>query len=182
MNSIRKPHRRVLIAILAAMSLALGARTDGDDDIVEPRIRPPKLSPQVNVEGVAKNNRQVRSDLVDEFGDNTTPVDPFAVHDWQAGPAQPQVTVAPPPPATEQETVAPQLQSVPPLPFKYMGSFMDGGEVTIYLAKGDETVVAHVNDTLQSTYKIISITSQAVEMEYLPTGERQVVSIPSSQN
>ena len=170
----------VLVAGLMSSAMLLSAQQDNDDGVVEASPVAVRANRQVTNPDDAKVGKQNEHFAVaDQPEDNAPVVDPFAPRNWQPAPVPPPAPVAP---AVVEQAAPPPAPTAPPLPYKYMGRFVDGGEVVVYLAKGDETVLAHANDTLQSTYKILAIKADAVEMEYLPTGERQAVPIPSSQN
>ncbi|HEY8023539.1 MAG TPA: hypothetical protein VIF60_03165 [Burkholderiaceae bacterium] len=106
-------------------------------------------------------------------------LDPFAPRGWQPppppepvkAPTVAQAPVAPPPPA-----------GPPPLPFKFMGRLddgADGAQQLIYLSKGEQTYIPQVGETLDSTYKVVSINAERIEFEHLPTGEKQTLPIPA---
>jgi hypothetical protein len=105
--------------------------------------------------------------------------DPFAPRGWQAPPPPAPVQAAPvvPAPVAPPAPVGP-----PPLPFKFMGSMNDDGEQVIYLSKGDQTFIARNGEALDSAYKVLGIDAQHIEFEYMPTGEKQTLSIPASDN
>lgn len=118
--------------------------------------------------------------------DNAAPMeeqdnaDPFAPHGWQAPPAppeQPKPATAAVPAAAAAAPPAP-----PPLPFKFMGRMNDGndsGQQMIYLSKGEQIVVVQGGETLDGTYKVVSIEQDHIEFEYLPSGEKQLLPIPA---
>ena len=61
-------------------------------------------------------------------------------------------------------------------------SLTDGGAQTVYLARGEQTVVARAGEVLDSTYKITAITPVQIEFEYIPTGVKQALDIPARDN
>ncbi|QNM94824.1 hypothetical protein [Chitinimonas koreensis] len=95
--------------------------------------------------------------------------DPFAPRQWVAK-VEPTPT---PPPVVTPPPATPEPAGPPPLPYKFMGSLNDGGVQTIYLSQGEQTVLAKPGAVLDGTYKVLSIDSQQIEFEYLPTGEHQ---------
>jgi hypothetical protein len=105
--------------------------------------------------------------------------DPFAIRQWQpppvAAPVQAPVVASP-------QAAAPPPSGPPPLPYKYMGRMLDDGAEVVYLARGDDSVIARLNDTLQSTYRVVAISQQALELEHLPTGERQTLTVTPVSN
>lgn len=108
--------------------------------------------------------------------------DPFAPRGWLAPilptPAAPVVAepmfVGPP--------VPPPPVAAPSLPYRFMGSLNDGAEQTVYLARGDEAVVAHTGDVLDGTYKVRAITASHIEFEHIPTHQKQALPVPTRDN
>lgn len=115
---------------------------------------------------------------IDEQADDA---DPFAPRSWLAPPpiqeAPKAATVAAPAPAP----VAPP--GPPPLPYKFMGRMNDDNESSgqvIYLSKGDQMVTVQGGETLDDTYKVLSVAADHIDFEHLPTGEKQ--SLPIAPN
>lgn len=108
-------------------------------------------------------------------------VDPFAPRVWQA-PQQPivqqQVQVA----AAVIEATAPAVPVVPPLPFRFMGRLSGDGEPIVYLNWGDKAYIAKKGEVFDNTYKVLDVTADAVEFEYLATKDRQTMPIASAEN
>lgn len=73
----------------------------------------------------------------------------------------------------------PPAPSVPPLPFKYLGRMTDGGKVTVFLERNQDTLSAAEGETLDNTYRIESIAEFAVHFVYLPLGMKQVLNVPA---
>jgi hypothetical protein len=105
-------------------------------------------------------------------------LDPFAPRGWQAPP--PPEPVAP---KVVTAAVAPEAPVAPigppPLPFRFVGSMMDNEQQVIYLGRGEQALVARNGETLDGTYKVLSINTQQIEFEYLPTGDKQSLSFPT---
>jgi len=103
--------------------------------------------------------------------------DPFAPRGWTAPPPPPPpAPVAPPPPP-------PAAPAGPPaLPFRFMGRLNDGGTEVVYLSHGEQTLVAKPGETLESTYKVLSVAAQRIDFEYLPTGDTQSLTIAAPDN
>jgi hypothetical protein len=106
--------------------------------------------------------------------------DPFAPQGWQEPP--------PPAPVVPVKQAAVPVASVdtappapPPLPFRYVGRFSDDAGGVIYLARGDQTVLAHMGDVLDGAYRVLAVESTRIDFEYLPTGTKQPLDIPASQ-
>ncbi len=101
------------------------------------------------------------------FGDQEG--EPFEQVTWEA-PAPPpslaQVEEEPPPPPPPQ---------APPLPFKVLGQYSEGGEVGVFLLHNDKTLVARVGDTLAEQYKVESLTGEVMTLLYVPLQQQQTL-------
>lgn len=65
----------------------------------------------------------------------------------------------------------------PPLPFTYLGKQNRGGKIEVYLARGDEVIVAREQSVIQNTYRVQSISAQSLSLMYLPLQQVQQISI-----
>lgn len=114
-------------------------------------------------------------------GNSPENADPFAPRVWQA-PQQPivqqQVQVA----TAVIEATAPAAPVVPPLPFRFMGRLSGDGEPIVYLNWGDKAYIAKKGEVFDNTYKVLDVTADAVEFEYLATKDRQTMPIASAEN
>lgn len=107
--------------------------------------------------------------------------DPFAPRGWQAPPPPP-----PPAPVAAPVSAAPVALAPPPgpppLPFRFVGSLNDGGDQTVYLARGEEALVARTGEILERTYKVTGISVSQIEFEHIPTGQKQTLAFPVRDN
>lgn len=104
--------------------------------------------------------------------------DPFAPRGWNPPPPPP-----PPAPASApavMQTVAPA--GPPPLPFQFVGRMNDGGAQTVYLLRGEQTIVARSGEMLDAAYKVLGIEGQRIDFEYTPTGAIQSLTLPGQDN
>lgn len=88
--------------------------------------------------------------------------DAFEARSWAPPPAKP----APPPP--------PQA---PPLPFTYVGKIMEGGQITVFLARQDRSYVVKRGETLDGTYRVDEINAASMQLTYLPLDQKQTLAI-----
>ncbi len=93
----------------------------------------------------------------------------FSAIQW-APPAQRQVLPASPPPAP------PPLQA-PPLPFQFMGKYVEGNQVAIFLKHNDQSVVARVGDVIANYYKVEGLQGGTLTLVYLPLNQTQTLDI-----
>jgi len=76
-----------------------------------------------------------------------------------------QVALPPPPP------------SVPPLPFTYIGKYIEDGELVVFLAYQGKNLIVKAGDQIQQNYKIDEIKPPLLTMTYLPIGVQQTIQI-----
>lgn len=107
--------------------------------------------------------------------------DPFAPRGWQApAPIAPaSLTVAPLIVASSEPAAPP---GPPPLPFRFVGSLKDGDQQLVYLARGEEAIVARSGEVLEATYKVTGISASQIEFEHIPTGQKQALVFPVRDN
>lgn len=74
---------------------------------------------------------------------------------------------------------APAVPVAPPVPFRYLGKFVDGGRTAVYVARGDQHFLAAPGATLGPEYRVEEVAPAAITLVYLPLGTRQTLAIPS---
>ncbi|MEF7612412.1 hypothetical protein V4F39_00730 [Aquincola sp. MAHUQ-54] len=94
--------------------------------------------------------------------------DPFAMPAWEA-PPPPPASVAPAPVAE----VAPP--SAPPLPFTYLGKWIEQGQTTVFLSAGGRDHSARVGATLEGGYRVEAIEEHQIVLRYQPLGTLQAL-------
>lgn len=106
--------------------------------------------------------------------------DPFAPRGWTASPPLPSPAplVATTPVAAVDLTPA----GPPDLPFRYVGSLVDGAEQTVYLARGDQAYVVKAGDVIDTNYKVLNIAATQIQFEHIPTGAKQALVFPARDN
>ncbi len=91
----------------------------------------------------------------------------FAGHSWY---------VAPPPAPVVQ--LIPPKPVAPPLPYSYLGSFVEaGGKPVYYLVRGDRAYDVRVGDTLDGLYKLDAAEKGRLLFTYMPLDERQSLGV-----
>ena len=91
----------------------------------------------------------------------------FASHDW----------TPPPPPAPPTQPMAPPAPMAPPLPFIYLGKVAANGEWEVFLARGDQTLIARRALVIDGVYRIDAIAPPLVTLTYLPLNQIQQLNI-----
>ncbi|MFS2214997.1 hypothetical protein ACCD08_10840 [Telluria sp. Tellsp104] len=103
-----------------------------------------------------------------------TLTDPFAATSW-APPAP-----APAPATTRAEAAAPVVVAppppvAPPLPFVYVGRYVEGARQIVMLMKGEQLLLVQQGDTIDNLYRLERVAADRIELTYLPLGMRQSV-------
>ena len=95
----------------------------------------------------------------------------FASHSWYVAPPPPRPLVqAPPPP--------PPKPVAPPLPFRFVGSYVEQGGAPVYfLVQGERAYDVRVGDTLDGKYSVDGLEGDRLLLTYLPLKERQVLNL-----
>lgn len=107
--------------------------------------------------------------------------DPFAPRNWLPPvvpePVKPMGAIVP------TAAVIPALPPGPPaLPFQFAGRMNDGDEQVIYLARGEQALIARSGEVLENIYKVVSIDASQIEFLHMPTGQKQILPIPGREN
>ena len=151
-----------------AVTEAVTARTDATatSSVMDPR--PQQLAQR---DSSRQNVPQVRLDKLDARELGNASKDPFAVPRKKV-----KKRPAPEPkPVVVARRAPPPPPSAPPLPFKYMGKMLSGGEVSVFLIHGNRNLVVHEGDTIDSKYRVESIADSTMTLTYLPLEQRQIL-------
>ena len=101
--------------------------------------------------------------------------DPFAAVSWNATPPEPP---KPPPVVQEPGVMAPVVPVEPPLPYQFLGRMLEpDGAIQIFLSRGQDSIIAHVGDVLDTNYKLVSIDEHKLTIAYLPMGHLHDISL-----
>lgn len=69
------------------------------------------------------------------------------------------------------------VQSAPPLPFRVLGRYSDGGDTGVFLQFNSQNLVARVGDTLVDQYKVEALSATTLTLRYLPLNETQTLDL-----
>lgn len=143
--------------------------TDGDEPAVSGQRKVRKAAPESGRKSaVAAASRKDGLPTMQELaqvlntqrpGFSVDGPDAFALHDWQP----------PPPPVAPEPLPSP---TVPPFPFRYIGSAKEGSKVVAFVENDTESRVLHEGDTL-GEYRVTKITAGSATLIYLPLNETQ---------
>lgn len=105
--------------------------------------------------------------LPERVADDHDVANAFAGHSWYVPP--------PPAPIVHRE---PPKPVAPPLPFAFMGQYVEGGGKPVYyLVRGDKVYDVHVGDMIENTYRVESGDADKLTFTYLPLDERQTLAL-----
>lgn len=147
----------LLSSVAAAVWLGLHDEDEGTD---APPVRKPERPTRTQESPVRLQLQTLkRASQATESSDSA-----FTLQSWL-----PPVALAP-----AASAVAP---SAPPLPFVYAGKMVNGNVITVFLQRGDESLMVSRGDTLQGAYFVEEVQPTALVLTYLPLNQRQVLSI-----
>jgi hypothetical protein len=164
----------VLLLALTATVAAIAYPTEDEDELVDVII--PRSQPPLRQESRMASAPAADTQLAWVASDD----DPFAVREWQAPPppaAAPSQALPAAVPASPPPPPAP-----PPLPYKFVGQMNNDAVRTVYLARGDQVMLAHQGDVLDGSYKVIAIRPAEIEFEAVASGLKQTLAIPVQEN
>lgn len=81
---------------------------------------------------------------------------------------------SPPPPAPSSPPTA------PPLPYRFAGIVRQGGESQVLVAKGEKVFPVQEGETLDGAYRVRSVSTERIELEYLPLGVIERIAVSST--
>ncbi len=160
--------------LLSCLAVTVGAIFLPDGAVTEQAVSPPapraaKGAPP----DVASFAEVVAAEPVD-----VPDGDPFAPRGWQAPPPPAPVASSAPAPVATLDLTPP---GPPPLPFRFVGRMSDGAELLVYLARGEQAYAARPGEVLDGTYKVAAIGAAQIEFEHIPTGAKQSLAFPVSE-
>jgi hypothetical protein len=126
----------------------------------------PQASDDLDLEKLHRSKRA--EPIVDVFAYKTAPA-PLPVV-LRTPPPSP-----PPPPA--EPAAAPPPPTAPALPFRFVARFVENGATRLLLANGDKEHTVAGGETLEGTYRVDSVSEQAVTFTYLPMNTAQTLTL-----
>lgn len=95
----------------------------------------------------------------------------FAKQSWQ--PETPKKIMLAQAPAASAKAPANAAPGAPPLPFQFLGRFVDEGKAAYFLQAEGRNVVARVGEKIDDTYLLDSVGGDAMHFIYLPLNQKQ---------
>lgn len=81
----------------------------------------------------------------------------------------------PPPPPPLPAPSPPPPPSAPPLPFAFLGQYIEDGKQLLLLTRGDRVVTARVGDVITNTYRLEGFRGEYIDFVYLPLNIKQTL-------
>lgn len=163
--------RRVVMAgaLVATLSATVFAPSESGE-VVDP-VRPSRIE--------ATGENRVQPVASPESGERVLNIHPRGLDEDPEGAFTPSTWVQPkavqvPKVATEPPSAPPQA---PPLPFRVLGRYVEGGTVAIFVQHNDRNLVVRTGDTIDDTYKIESIAGGTMTVVYLPLNQKQTLAV-----
>ena len=176
---MKRRHLLMLAGLVGSGCLAVFGDKTPANSIAEPVARPPQSNPEnattskhvIAEAGKDDSQRMIltltpRSELLDRSGTATDPT-LFGNQTWTPPPpVLPPVKPPPPPPPM-----------APALPFTYIGKKLEGSHWEIYLAQGEQTVIAREKEVIGGLYRVDAIKPPVLSLTYLPLKQVQTLTL-----
>jgi hypothetical protein len=169
------------LGLLLALAASLAALVVGDQRaageagggaqaqavVMPARAVPPRPAGEA-AGSLADQFLKARQGRLAESAPETGPVDLFAARTWYV----------PPPPPAPAKPVPPPPPSAPPLPFAFMGQYLEpSGRQVIFLVRGDRLYTTSPGEVIDNTYRVEGIQSGQLGLTYLPLNIKQTLSV-----
>lgn len=176
--------RRGLLFGALALTLAAVQWVDGNDDTVRKPKSPspaaaPRAAPAPATAGAPSVPAQGTGDIDLgrlQRGRGAEARDAFAPRNWQPPPRRLTPAEAAAMAAAEPPPPPPQA---PPLPFVYVGMLAEESRTTVFLSHGARDIAVRSGDTIDNTYRVDAVTSDRIDLTYLPLNQRQTLPLGS---
>jgi hypothetical protein len=86
----------------------------------------------------------------------------------------------PPPKALPVKPLPPPPPSAPPLPFSYLGRYVEDGKLTLMLVRADRIYTVSEGELIDNTYRIGAVSGSLLELTYLPLNIKQTLNVGTS--
>lgn len=172
--------RRTWLAASVVLLLALIWFAPGEDD----DISAPAVDKATHGRKVVTERGKQANPSASQISSATTPTlqptrpnrnastdavpDLFAAVSWYVAPPPPPEPPPPPP-------------SAPPLPFVYLGQYIEGDQQSIMLTRGARMLSVHVGEVIDKTYQVVSMQDGQLTFLYLPLNVAQSLATGTPQ-
>ncbi|PMQ15927.1 hypothetical protein [Janthinobacterium sp. AD80] len=173
--------KAVLAAAAVATLLAALFAPEDEGSIVGPATATPRQADRVALAALVTpaSAPPARAGLVIERRralDDDEAATLFAKHSWQ--PETPKKIMLDQQAAQASRTVAAiDANAPPPLPFQFLGRFVDEGKAAYFLQAGERNVVARPGDMLEERYRFDGVVQGSLQFTYLPLNLKQTLAV-----
>ena len=173
--------KAVLGAAAVATLLAALFAPEDEGSIVGPATATTRQVERVSVAPLAAANAAAQTDRALAIHprralDDEEAATLFAKQSWQ--PETPKKIMLDQQAAQATRTVAAvDANAPPPLPFQFLGRFVDEGKAAYFLQAGERNVVARPGDTLEERYRFDGVVQGALQFTYLPLNLKQTLAV-----
>lgn len=140
------------IAVVSALASVVAGREKADLKEVQPVAR---IDTRVRVAD------DIDLAKLDERRDEGAKVDAFAPRNF-----------SPLVPAQQQAHARPAKAEAPPLPFRYLGKWIEGDKLAVFLANGSESFTVSAGERL-GDYRVDAVSEAEIRFTYLPLKTKQ---------
>jgi hypothetical protein len=81
----------------------------------------------------------------------------------------------PPPPQPPRKPLPPPPPSAPPMPFSFLGRYVEDEALIILLVKGERIYTVSEGEVIENTYRVERLMGGVLEMTYLPLNIKQTI-------
>jgi hypothetical protein len=167
--------KRIVIGLALVITLVATYFTPGDSESV-PVVRatqPPKVPQDVRVVSAVAQPRpsdtsglQIRSRTgVQDLGDV------FVSRTWTPT-VKPTLVKA-----VMEPVLPPAVQEAPPLPFRFLGRWIEDGDTIYFLQFNDRNLPMRIGDSIDKTYTLDSANGGVLSFTYLPLSAKQTLAV-----
>ncbi len=173
--------KAVLAAAAVATLLAALFAPEDEGSIVGPATATPRQADRVALAALVTpaSAPPARAGLVIERRralDDDEAATLFAKQSWQ--PETPKKIMLDQQAAQASRTVAAiDTNAPPPLPFQFLGRFVDEGKAAYFLQAGERNVVARPGDMLEERYRFDGVVQGSLQFTYLPLNLKQTLAV-----
>lgn len=163
-------HQRVLVGA-AAVAIFLAAASD-ERQQAEPRqahasapprteaAPPPQPALRIELERLGQPDSEAAADA--DVGNA------FSAISWYVPPP-------PPPPPPPRKPAPPPPPTAPPLPYSYLGRYVEDGKLVILLVRSERIYTVSEGEVIENTYRVERLSRGWLELTYLPLNIRQTL-------
>lgn len=153
--------RWLLLVLIVVLLAAFWPREpDGEPEVVTVAERPSRQS----VTDASESTRTQAAIREPGASLGAMTADLFPAQTWRPPPPKPKPVVQPPP-------------APPSLPFRYLGRWVEGKDVVVFLSHGEWVLLTRKGDTLAGTWRVDDITQEQMKLTYLPLNMQQILRI-----